>query len=144
MNPRLKINRDLKPSATPELIRLFQSCELNWSPGTPETDRPTIDYGLMMSGEKLVNDPEFVAELLDREPEALGGEMEAAGLYAGALDFSVRWILVKSICDWGMGKGDKYQKLAAQNSMDFVFHILEESAISEAIKSEYPALIPLD
>ncbi|MEW8410598.1 MAG: methyltransferase [Candidatus Thiodiazotropha sp.] len=141
LNPRVKINRDVKPSATPELIRLLQSCELDWNHETPELDRPIIDYGLMMSGEKLVNDPEFVAELLDREPEALGGEMEAAGLYAGALEFSVRWIMMKGICDWGMGKGDKYQKVAALNSIDFMFHVLQQPALIDAIRQENAKLL---
>jgi len=141
LSPRIKINRDLKPSATPDLIRLFQSCELNWSLDTLPEVRPVVDCGLMMSGEKLVNDPEFVAELLDREPEALGGEMEASGLYAGALELGVRWIMVKAICDWGMGKGDKFQKIAAQNSIDFVFHVLQELALTDAIRKEAPELL---
>lgn len=141
LNPRIKIDRDVKPSATPEMIRLLQSCELDWNQATPETDRPTIDYGLMMSGEKLVNDPEFVAELLDREPEALGGEMEAAGLYAGALEFSARWVMMKGICDWGIGKGDKHQKVAAQNSIDFLFHVLEQPALVDAVRQENAKLV---
>ena len=141
-NPRgLTINRDVKPSATPELLRLLWSCEVDWSAETPSNHLPELHYGLMMSGEKLANDHEFVAELLDREPEAIGGEMEASGLYAGALEYSVRWIMMKGICDWGMGKGDKHQLLAARNSIDFLFHVLQSEALSEAVMAENPALL---
>jgi len=38
----------------------------------------------MLSGEKLVDNLQFRQELEQKEPEALGGEMEGHGLYVAA------------------------------------------------------------
>ena len=89
--------------------------------------------GLLLSGEKLVNDPDFLDELLDLEPEAIGGEMEAAGVYSAAQHELTHWIVVKAICDWGMGKGDAHQEVAARNAADFVFHALRQKAFADAL-----------
>jgi hypothetical protein len=63
------------------------------------------------------------------EPEAIGGEMEGAGLYVACQDKKVDWILVKGICDWADGeKGqdkESRQKTAASNAAAFVVHTLE-------------------
>jgi nucleoside phosphorylase len=83
-------------------------------------------FGLVLSGEKLVNDPAFREWLLKTEPEAVGGEMEGAGLYVAARDAKVDWILVKGICDWADGnKNDDAQPLAARNAAQFVLHVLQ-------------------
>src|SRR5262249_25629370 len=42
-------------------------------------------FGLIISGDKLVDSAKFRDKLLELEPEAIGGEMEAAGVYAAAL-----------------------------------------------------------
>jgi nucleoside phosphorylase len=92
----------------------------------------------MMSGEKLADNEEFVSELLHIEPEAIGGEMEAAGVYsavAGEHLQHVHWTVVKGICDWGLGKDDSHQAAAALNAIDFVFHVLEQPAIAESIRN---------
>ena len=81
--------------------------------------------GLVLSGEKLVNHPSFLRKLLKHAPEAVGGEMEGAGLYAAARDGSTEWILVKAICDWADGeKNSKAQPLAARNAADFVLQVV--------------------
>jgi nucleoside phosphorylase len=64
--------------------------------------------------------------LLGLAEEAIGGEMEAAGVWASA-DLRKRdWGVVKSICDWGDGhKGDhkeEHQALAARHAAEFVAH----------------------
>jgi nucleoside phosphorylase len=60
------------------------------------------------------------------EPEAIGGDMEGAGLYAAAGVAKVDWILVKAICDWADGnKNDDAQQLAAHNAADFVRHVIQ-------------------
>jgi nucleoside phosphorylase len=72
-----------------------------------------VDIGLMVSGEKLVDDPEFKAELLALKPEAIGGEMEGPGVY-NACDQKVKdVILVKGICDFADGK-KKFKKKERQ------------------------------
>ncbi len=97
----------------------FRSGDLEWQ-GAP------THFGLVLSGEKLVNDPAFQNMLLEAEPEAVGGEMEGAGLYAAARDAKVDWILVKAICDWADGeKNDDAHPLAARNAAQFVLHVLQ-------------------
>ncbi|MCP4369103.1 MAG: AAA family ATPase, partial [Deltaproteobacteria bacterium] len=62
------------------------------------------------------------------EPEAIGGEMEGAGVYAACQDKKVDWILVKAICDWANEKGEDKaarQQKAATNAVAFVLHALE-------------------
>src|SRR5579884_2158379 len=86
-----------RPQASPRLLNLFRDGEIDWE-GAP------LHFGLVLSGEKVVDNPNFRAELLRLEPEAIGGEMEGAGLYAAALRNRVDWILVKAICDWADGK----------------------------------------
>lgn len=77
--------------------------------------------GLLLSGEKLVDDPAFKAELLADYPTAIGGEMEGAGVASICQRRGVEWVLVKAICDWGDGKKNKkHQAAAAGNSVAFV------------------------
>ena len=114
-------------------------------------------FGLILSGEKLVDNRDFRQELLETEPESLGGEMEGAGLYTACVDARVPWIVVKGICDWGDGhKGtDKKarQELAAKNAAKFVLDAIAAAPLkldsaktleaeSAAIKSVPPASQP--
>ena len=57
-------------------------------------------------------------------PEAIGLEMEGAGLYSAANKRKVDWIIVKGISDWGFNKSDRWQQLAATNAAEFVKHTL--------------------
>ena len=66
-----------------------------------------VHFGLVLSGEKLIDDVEFVGEMLSHEPEAIGGEMEGAGLYVPCLAAKKDWTLVKAVCDWADGKKSK-------------------------------------
>lgn len=88
--------------------------------------------GLLLSGEKLVDDPVFKAQLIKDYPTAIGGEMEGAGVAAACHRNGVQWALVKAICDWGDGKKNKkFQIPAAKNAVAF---------IEEALSS--PELLP--
>ena len=72
----------------------------------------TVRFGLVLSGEKLVDNLAFRQELLEFEPEAIGGEMEGAGLYTACQDRQVDWILVKAICDWADEQGRRQGRTA--------------------------------
>src|SRR3569833_2334329 len=52
-------------------------------------------------------------QLKAAHPDAIGGEMEGSGIYAAAMRGKIDWALVKGICDWGHGKSDEYQHVAA-------------------------------
>jgi nucleoside phosphorylase len=112
------------------LLDKFRSGEIDWE-GAP------VQFGLILSGEKLVNDLEFRTQLLNIEPEAIGGEMEGSGLFVAASDAQVDWILVKAICDWADGfKDDKGQSLAAKNAAQFVCHVLELGGVVKKIEQQ--------
>lgn len=136
--PLKAIPRGDRPHCSPFLLRHFQQCHTDWQ--VKVSNKPRLYSGLIMSGEKLVNDPNFVEELLSLEEEAIGGEMEAVGIYSAAQEEMTHWIVVKSICDWGMGKVDDFQEAAALNSVDFVFHALNQDAFLDAIKYELSPL----
>jgi nucleoside phosphorylase len=120
--PRV-IPRGDRATASPRLIDRCRDGALHWSAGGAE-----VRFGLVLSGEKLLDHRASVEQLLAREPEAIGGEMEGAGLYVAATQHRVDWILVKAICDWADGhKSDvkaARQTLAARNAASFVLSTL--------------------
>ncbi len=112
------ILRGDRATASIGLLDRFRSGDHDWQGAQ-------VHFGLVLSGEKLINDPDFRNFLLQNEQEAIGGEMEGAGLYAAARHLDVEWILVKSICDWADGnKNSDSQTLAANNAAQFVIHVL--------------------
>jgi formylglycine-generating enzyme required for sulfatase activity/nucleoside phosphorylase len=116
---RGQIPRGDRVTSAERLIDRFRSSDVEWQGASTH-------FGLVLSGEKLVNDPSFRKWLLKAEPEAIGGEMEGAGLYVAARDAKVDWILVKAICDWADGsKNDGAQVLAAENAAQFVLRAVQ-------------------
>jgi nucleoside phosphorylase/tetratricopeptide (TPR) repeat protein len=85
------------------------------------SDWPKVRFGLVLSGQKLVDNLSYRESLKKLFGEAIGGEMEATGLYVSAVTAKVDWIVVKAICDWGHDKNqaDKnaWQTLAAKNAV---------------------------
>ena len=117
------ILRGDKPHASPWLINRLRSAELH------EWKSAKVRFGAVLTGEKLVDNVDFRNQLRGFEPEAIGGEMEGAGLYVSCHDKKTDWILVKAICDWGDGHKatdkDERQALAAHNAASFVLHALQ-------------------
>jgi nucleoside phosphorylase/tetratricopeptide (TPR) repeat protein len=111
-----------KPHASPWLINHFKSARLLW-------EGARVRFGVVLTGEKLVDNVDFREQLRGFEPEAIGGEMEGAGLYVSCQDRKVDWILIKAICDWADGHKaqDKTarQQIAAANAVAFVLHALQ-------------------
>jgi nucleoside phosphorylase len=132
------IPRGDRPHASPRLINLFRSGHLFW-----DKSRAKVHFGLVLSGEKLVDNIDFRHQLHEFEPEAIGGEMEGAGLYVACQDAKVDWILVKSICDWADGNKaehkDERQRLAAHNAAEFILRTLQRVPLREAKGTEAPS-----
>jgi len=87
-----------------------------------------VRFGELLSGEKLIDEPGFKGKLRRTYPEAIGGEMEAAGIYSAAMLERCAWIVVKAVCDYADGnkaedKGAR-QAQAATNAATFVRHCL--------------------
>ena len=108
------------------LINYLTSAELDWTGAT-------VRFGLMLTGEKLVDNLDYREGLKRLEGEAIGGEMEGAGLYVACQDAKVDWVLVKAICDWADGNKaqdkDARQERAAKNAADFVVHALRHARL---------------
>ncbi len=86
-----------------------------------------IEFGLIISGEVLSDEENFVNELKSNFPEAIGGEMEGTGLQASCHRDKKEWILVKGICDWGFKKSNNKkanQLKAIQNVSDYLVYTL--------------------
>lgn len=95
-----------------------------------------MHFGPLLSGEKLVDDAERKAGLFAKHPTAIGGEMEAAGIYAAAERNRLEWAVVKAICDWGDGKkNDDHQELAARNASHVVETLLWRGGLERAMFS---------
>jgi WD40 repeat protein/nucleoside phosphorylase len=122
------ILRDDRPHASTKLLDRFRSGVLDWH-------GPKVEFGLILSGDKLVNNQSFRDQLRKLAPEAIGGEMEGTGLYSSAQRRKVDWIIVKAISDWADGnKGqDKIarQQLAAENAARFIVHVLKQGGFTE-------------
>ena len=124
------IPRGDRPSASPRLLDRFGASQLRW----PESEAK-VQFGLILSGHKLVDNQDYREQLRSFAPEVIGGEMEGEGLYSAAHGAKVDWIVVKAICDWADGK--KYekkaerQKEAAKNAARFVIHTLMQGGFTE-------------
>ncbi|MCX6910161.1 MAG: NACHT domain-containing protein [Verrucomicrobia bacterium] len=116
------IPRGPRPDASTWLLDCFRNANLSWK-------EAPVRFGVILTGEKLVDNLDFREQLRALEPEAIGGEMEGGGLYVACHDAKVDWILVKGICDWADGKkpekkGER-QRLAARNAARLIAHTLK-------------------
>jgi len=127
-----RIVRGDRVTASINLLDKFRSGDYDW-PGAQ------VHFGVILSGEKLIDDKSFRDELITIEPEAIGGEMEGAGLYAAASEAKVDWILAKAICDWADGsKSSEFQIIAAQNATNFVLHVISHVGLNPTHDSLHP------
>lgn len=122
------------PPSNPTLLNRFENVH-NWSFPSADGSPCGLRVGPILSGEKLIDDPEFKAALFQQFPQAIGGEMEGAGLCAASGRVGVPWILVKSICDWADGKkSSAYQQLAASSAVSLVHKVLSQKTVLNSIK----------
>jgi len=126
--------RNDKPHASLRLINMFKNVfRTTWN------IKRVWDGGIL-SGAKLVDDIDYRNQLIDFFPEAIGGEMEGAGVYVSSTDHKVDWIVIKAISDWGDGNKAKNkasrQKKASQFAANFVLHTLKEIPVGSDKRSE--------
>ena len=125
--PKIILRGD-KPHCSERLLDRFRTTHLRWK-------KVEVNFGLVLSGQKLIDNLDFRDQLLSLSEEAIGGEMEGGGLYVACQQSKVDWILVKAICDWadgkkGIGKKRK-QKTAAQNAAEFVIEMLSSGSLAK-------------
>lgn len=123
------ILRGDKPHASPRLINFCRSTA--FAPAAPLPY--AVRFGLLLTGEKLIDDINYRNQLLKLEAEAIGGEMEGGGLYVACHESKTDWIVIKAICDWADGnksnpKKKEHQALAAKNAAIFTLSIIKKAA----------------
>jgi nucleoside phosphorylase len=119
-------NRGSEHMARPVLLNRFRNV-VGWGFKDPNGRECGIQFGPILSGEKLVDNSDFKNQLFQRYPSAIGGEMEGAGVAASAERHGREWIVVKAICDWGDGsKTKQHQSFAAAAAVDLVEHVLNQ------------------
>lgn len=118
------IPRGPRVHASPKLLDLFKASRFHWDANDPSE----IQFCLLLSGDKVIDNIEFRDELLQRFSDAKGGEMEAIGVSNAASEMHKDWIIVKAISDFADGKKnvgkDERQRLAASRAASFVMHTL--------------------
>lgn len=137
----LIISRGVIAESGLHLFNRFINVE-GWEFQRPDGSLVKLRAGQLLSGDKLVDSSKFKRQLLVQYPEAIGGEMEGAGLYAAAERAKVEWIIVKGICDWADGSKDKqHQRLAAAAAVSLVEHVLkDENAIADLRRPRQAAI----
>jgi nucleoside phosphorylase len=125
--PKIILRGD-RPHGSPWLLDAFKNADLHWQGAK-------VRFGCVLTGEKLVDNVDFREQLRAFEPEAIGGEMEGAGLYVACQDAKVDWLLVKAICDWVDGHKSRNkvrrQTRAARNAAEFVLHTLKTIGLNK-------------
>lgn len=99
-----------KPESGKTLISVFQYFSESWT--YPINGHPAkCEFGLILSGDKVVDDVSFKNQLFEAFPRAIGGEMEGRGAYSACRDERLdEWIVVKAICDWGEKKTNPHKE----------------------------------
>lgn len=87
------------------LLQMFKDRQHHGKPSAFAGNWPDIRFGLMLSGDKLVEDRNYREQLKRQWPTAVGGELAAAGVLEAvqAARSSPQWIVVKGISDWADG-----------------------------------------
>jgi nucleoside phosphorylase len=103
----LSVDRGARPEASPRLLSRFRGAHL-------AAYEIASTEGLLLSGDKLVDNVDYRDQLTALAPDAIGGEMEGFGVYSAAARRNVDWVVVKAICDWADGR-KRVRKKARQN-----------------------------
>jgi WD40 repeat protein/nucleoside phosphorylase len=106
-----------------DVMRATRAAEVTW---------PTLHFGGLLCGEKLVDNFDYRNSLVKLYPRSLvGGEMESLGLAISAEkpQYRADWIVVKGISDWADGNKNnsdkkKSQERAAAHAAQVVYETL--------------------
>ena len=118
INGEITTNRGNKLPASVTLRQLY----------TSNLDRGmVIKSGNYASGMKVVNSLEYQEKIKEVEPELLAGDQEGFFFAHACNEFKINWIIIKAISDYGVGKTDAIQKVAAFAALKYVIKGLQEA-----------------
>jgi nucleoside phosphorylase len=115
---------DLGPS--PILLERCRSAQHSWS-----RHRARIHFGLILSSSPLASSPQPIGDLRRHHPDAVGGESESSGVYDAAARHKTHWVMVKAISDWGAGRSEEFEDIAARNAADFATHMVAIGSLQQ-------------
>lgn len=120
------ISRGIEAPSSRVLLNRFKGLKATWEHFLDEGLLAKLIPTRILSGEELVDNEKHRNKLIKENPDAKGGEMEGAGLYA-ACDGTADWILIKGICDFadgqkGLNKGTN-QVVAMQSALSATLEI---------------------
>ena len=122
-----KVFRSELPASNTLLLNRVKQIR-NWKFSVSKSSLAKLYVGPILSGEKLIDDKKFRDDLLSYFPNAIGGEMEATGIYVAAEEKKIPWIVIKGICDFADGnKSDNkqlFQRLAIKAAANFTKRLL--------------------
>ena len=100
-----------------QLLSVFRHYAKSWN-HIIENRNAKCEFGIILSGDKVVDDRKFKEKLVKSYPRSIGGEMEGRGAYSACRNRNIdEWIIVKSVCDWADGtkSKDKQKKFLETN-----------------------------
>ena len=99
---------------------------------------PVMRMGLFLSGDFLIDNKDHKEQLLNNfAKEAIGIEMEGAGLFHEYAQHNCKIMIVKSVSDFGDGGKDKrYQPTAALLAADCLKHYLCNDSMPDNLHSK--------
>lgn len=121
-----------------QLQSTFKYYSKSWN-HTIKGEKARCEFGMILSGDKVVDDRDFKEKLIKSYPRLIGGEMEGRGAYSACRNRNINeWIIVKSICDWADGtkSEDKQQNqiIAAESAVSLLRHIFTNPKSFEKIQ----------
>ncbi|MFL1906111.1 hypothetical protein ACJWDR_44625 [Streptomyces tauricus] len=127
-SPQQLIPRGDRVSASPRLLDRCRTVGIDWTPSA-------VHFGLMLSGDKLIDNADYLDQLASQfGHDAVGGEMEGAGLYAAAYRQRKEWIIIKAISDWADGtkheRKTERQQLAATRASQFTADLITSGGLA--------------
>ncbi len=127
------------PESGRHLVSAFQNYKKTWHYSINGREAEAV-IGLMLSGDKVVDDKEFKSYLFANYPRAIGGEMEGRGAYSACRRKGIdEWIIVKAICDWGENKGSnkrENQITASESAASFLRHVFSKPEAFDKLPSK--------
>ncbi len=101
--------------------------------GADKRTIPSVHFGTIVSGEKVIADAQWITELAKDIPKPIKGvEMEAYGTALAAYRASTRpgMLVAKAFCDWADSeKNDDWQEYAAAVSAAFIVALIKATPI---------------
>ena len=95
-----------------------------------------VHCGPFIARPDLVDNPDYKEQLKRSWPDALGGEMEGAGIMAAIENdtskYKVEAIVIKAICDWGDGKKSEaadWKPFSSHAAARYVHHQMDKERI---------------